>query len=113
MNERMQQASGAVAAIAWLVSGSYLSLTTPAVPFLSWAVFWYLLTGIFLAPFVFGLPVFVLQRRLVTRAVMTPQTQTAASLALLAVEAFLVFLAARLVFLRQVVAPFLAAGGTT
>ena len=110
MNERMQQGPGAVAAVGWLLSGTYLALTTPGLPFFSWAVFWFLLTGIFCAPLVIGLPVYALQRSLPKFAGNNPNLLMAASLALLLGEAALIFLAARFLFARNMAAAFATQG---
>jgi hypothetical protein len=103
MSDSIQQGSGAVACVTWLAAGTYFALSSEGVPFVSWGVFWYLLTGIFLAPFVFGLPVYALQQRL--PAVLGRSRDTMifpATFALYLAESILVVIAARWVFVSYI-----------
>jgi hypothetical protein len=104
---RLQHAPGAVAAVMWLLAGAHAIATLPGPPFLSNAVFYYLLTGIFLAPFVFGLPVFALQKAMAQQA-RPAREQMLITVALLLGEAVLVTLAARGAYLRFVATAFTA-----
>jgi hypothetical protein len=96
--------------VAWLLAGSHAVLTLPGPAFLSWSAFSFLVTGIFVAPFIFGLPVYALQKGLAQRPGLSAQTVTWLSLALLLGEAVLVALAARGIYLQFVAGPFAGVG---
>jgi hypothetical protein len=107
----MEQAPAAVAAVTWLLSGLYLAVNTPGLPLFSWALFWFLLTGVLLAPLVIGLPVYALQQTLPRAVGTNAQTQTTVRLAILVAEAVFVFFATRFLFARNVVAAIVTTQG--
>jgi hypothetical protein len=103
---KLQESSGAVAALAWLGTSLYLCLSTPMTSLFSWSAAGFLVVGLFLAVFMFGFLTFVLQRS-VTRVLLQFNRLPArralelvgvVSLALLLAEAVLIFFAARWAF---------------